>query len=51
MWADYTHLNSGAHSGLWVLPMGLAAQLTDRGSWQFAELVTLAHRACEVTTG
>lgn len=35
---------SGAYLGLDALPMDLAASLTDRGTWELAQLVQLAHR-------
>jgi ADP-ribosylglycohydrolase len=35
---------SGAHLGLDKLPIAAAHQLTDQGTWGFAELVKLAHR-------
>lgn len=34
---------SGAHVGLDALPMNLARHVTDRGTWGFSELLSLAH--------
>lgn len=42
---------SGAHVGLDRLPMELASRLTDQGSWEFTELVQLAHRCHAVKYG
>ena len=41
---------SGAHLGLERLPLELAHQLNDRGTWNFEELVELAHRCHAIQT-
>ena len=41
---------SGAHIGLKRLPLELAQQLNDQGTWGFEELVGLAHRCHAVKT-
>lgn len=41
---------SGAHLGLARLPLDLAHQLNDRGTWDFEELVELAHRCHAIQT-
>ena len=42
---------SGAHVGFERLPLELAQQLNDQGTWGFEELVRLAHRCHAVKTG
>ncbi len=41
---------SGAHLGLSAIPRNLAHRLNDRGTWEFAELITLADE-CRRTEG
>ena len=41
---------SGAHLGIERLPLELAHQLNDRGTWGFEELVELAHRCHAIQT-
>ena len=41
---------SGAHLGLERLPLELAHQVNDRGTWGFEELVELAHRCHAIKT-
>ena len=42
---------SGAYLGLGALPMDLARRVTDQGTWEYAELVDLAHRCCGFACG
>jgi len=39
---------SGAYLGIDAIPSNLAGYLTDRGTWEFNELVGLAHRCYEI---
>lgn len=41
---------SGAYLGLAALPLHLARQLTDRGTWRFEELVELARQSFHIKT-
>jgi ADP-ribosylglycohydrolase len=42
---------SGAHLGLDALPLSLCLQLSDQGTWRFAQLVKLAEQAYEKVAG